>query len=304
MTTTIFGDAGTFTLDDATAPEVVFPANGEPVDAAAVATGAVQTVADYIARVATEAKLEKLYGVSRITTVASIAAIRATTGQTDRDLILFFNPAYNVGNGILSGFGLYIFSSSSTAPETAIPGVPNAYLTIEPTAGGGRWINAAASLGYSLIGIPSFVPRPVNRISLFHAEDYVVGDTTTSTITGDTVAPAAPFAPEMGPVTLLTNDQLSVDVSLTSSSSTSGASAHSVVLEYKEGVGGTWTPITGAIQTVIGANDTVFTHTLTGVLTAPADNFYYFRVGLLGPTGKSVKTSKTWSFRGLFLSSH
>lgn len=305
MAATITGDPNAVPIEDLLAPAVVVPTPGDLAQANVV-RAAIQAVLDHLASAGNEIFNIRGFGVNRIQQVASVAAIRAIApgDRQDGQLVMLMAPGYGGGpSGLLWGVGLFVFASASVAPETDVPNVPSGYLVIAPASGSGRWINVAAGgLGFTLGDLPTFVPRPIERFRISSAQSVTVGDASTATVTGDTVAPAAPFGIELGPVTLSSDDQCSVDVSFTSSCADSASTSHTVVLEYKQGVGGTWQPVLGGVQTVSGPNNTVFPHTLSGVITAAANGNHYFRVGLQAATGKTVKTSKAWSFRGLSLS--
>ena len=87
MTTTIYGNSGTYSIANATVPQAVVPANGEPVNA--VPSGAaVQTVLDYVATVGQYAYNTQIYGATKISTSGTISSIRARTGMTDVDIFV------------------------------------------------------------------------------------------------------------------------------------------------------------------------------------------------------------------------
>lgn len=297
MTTTIFGNALTFVIDDAVNCQAVFPSNGEPVNTVPPAS-TVKTILDYVASVALDLARARTLGVNRISTVSSIAGIRSTTGQTERDLILMFNPSYSGGSdGLLYGFGLYVFAGASTAPETAIPNVPNAYVVVAPTVGPGRWLNVAASLGYTLGSLPTFVPRPIDRMKLFGSSGAGSGFGSTSGVSGTNVPITAPNAIELS-LAMSINDRVSLDVSFDTRSTTSFTQNYVAYMEYREGGSGTWFPVSGASALIDSANSTTFHVHLGGIVQAPSNNAYYFRVAIQAATGQTIRTSESWTFRG------
>lgn len=297
MTTTIYGDEAAFVLTDTINATAVVPANGEPVDAVPPAA-TVKTLLDHIASTARQAYDETIYGVGKILASGNVASIRARTGMTEGDVIMLLDPDYSGGaSGLVSGVSLYVYSPSSTAPETIVPNVPNGYLVIEPTVGGGAWLNVACGLGFTLGSLPTFVPRPIDRIKLRYAEGFATGNVATAATTLVYVPVDASAPIELSAVAMAANDLISLDCSFNTSSATSGTQQYTVCLEYKQGVGGTWQKVLGSEHAIFVANNTEVPVHLGGVVQAAGSANFYFRVALYGTTGQTINVSKTWSFR-------
>ncbi len=169
MSTTLTGEVGVYgTTGDPTFATGTVPTNGDDVDAPVVIT-LVQRLLDFDAQLAFD--VNGLYeqvtaridnGVPILRNVASIAALKAlSTGATPDGGVAVVKDATVSGSNI-SGVGLFVYDLSSTQAECPIPGAADAYLVVTPNSGVGRWINAAAGLGWK-VGDVRFLPRGQRR---------------------------------------------------------------------------------------------------------------------------------------------
>lgn len=164
MTTTIFGEAGVYSLEQAMEPQAILPVNGEPVSAPILHT-AEKAKLDYIAQVALEVSglrdVTIPQGVPALKSVLTIASLKSTTGMADGDVRMVRDPVVTGGN--VSRVGLFVYDSSSTLSETVIPGAVDGYVVVLPNSGVGRWLNVAAGLGWTTGANARFLPRGQKR---------------------------------------------------------------------------------------------------------------------------------------------
>lgn len=169
MPVSLTGEVGVYgTTGDPTFATAPVPANGDDVDAAIVIS-TMQRLLDFDAQLAFD--VNGLYeqvtaridnGVPILRNVASIAALKAlSTGATPDGGVAVVKDATITGSDI-SRVGLFVYDSTSTQAECAIPGIVDAYLVVTPDSGTGRWFNVAASVGWNGT-TGEFLPRPKPR---------------------------------------------------------------------------------------------------------------------------------------------
>lgn len=300
MPITLTGTPATYTLAQLNAPSLVLPVNGDDVDAAVV-DAAAQKIVDYVASAGGEVFDIRTAGVNRIVGVTSIADLKAIVGMTGGQLVAYRDPSY-IGSGtqgLLSGFGLFMFVEAVTWPQTLVDGVPNAYLVVTPNAGVGRWVNASAGVGWNVGTSPSFQPRPAARTRQWHNEAEAAGSYPAYSGAGPgyvgtdvTLATGLPAGAAIA---------LDFDLSLTSTSLSTTVKAR-IEVSSPSISGGAWTRVDGTSKALGGAgatNDIWASLHLGGFFTAPASDTYDFRAALLVDTGQTATVLRSWSARGL-----
>lgn len=300
MTTTIYGNPATYTLGQATGPEVVFPVNGEPVDAATVATATVQGVADYIATTADALLQQQTFGIEKIVSHGTVGSLKARTGMTDGDVVMLLDPTYTGGgSGLLNGFGLFVFYTGATWPQTThYDGVGNGWIVIEPNDGTGRWINLAAGVGWYLGTDPLFSPKPLPRSKHWSSVGTVNSSVDYIGIVSTNIGTEVLLG-----TSLATSSVIHLDFDFSVASPTMGTSGLGAVIEVSAG-GGTWTLIPGTKKPIgggggTGVNDEWIPVHLGIAYTAASNNTYDFRVSLSGDTAQTMTLFRTWSARGI-----
>lgn len=297
MTTPLFGDSAAYTLADAVTATATVPANGEPVSAPA-AFAPTKVLLDYVASVAQNAYNQQVFGVGKIKSYGSVAAVKALTGMQEGDVAMLMDPNY-VGGGstLLSGFGLFVFYPGATWAQTLIPGVTDAWLVIQPNDNSGRWINVIAGIGWNIGGDPSFQPKVVARSQQWSA----VGTVNNSVDYAGLVFTNVGTEIVLG-TGLPQNAAIHLDFDFSVRSPTMGTSGLGAVVEVSVG-GGAWAIVPGSKKPLgagggTGLNTEWMSVHLGAAYTAPNNNTYDFRVSLSGAAAQTMTLFRTWSARG------
>ena len=287
MAITLSSDPNAHNLDSLLNASVVVPTNGDNVDATAVIAAA-QKIINYLASSA--ALINGALTPKKLTGVSTVAILKSITSMVDNDVMMLRDATYT--DGFLRGVGLFVYDIASTAPETFIPGLPEAYLVISPNSGVGRWINVAAGVGWKIDGPPQFYPVPYQRFSHW----YGVGDGGGFTVYTD---PGG-----WGGTTILFNAFLGsqttvhLDFDLTVKS---GSMNDEFYLRLEVSVaGGTWTAIPGSTKYIggVGTNNTNIALHLGGRYIAGSSASHSFRVAIEYPDTASISVFQKWSARG------
>ena len=245
------GEIGNFnTTGDPTFATGTVPTNGDDVDAPVVAT-LVKRLLDFDAQLASDLDAANTQLLQRFTdgpsflrTVSSIADLKAvnTTGMIDGSIRILKDPTIAGGN--VSRVGMFIFDSSATEAECAIPAATDAYLVVAPNGGIGRWFNVAASVGWKAGGTPEFLPKPRERVVRWQ----IAGAGPTLTTTSLTTAAWTQISPVVAPVLAL-NDDFDFDFDF-STGPVAAADNYVYFQAYVSYNGGSFTPVTGAKKTI------------------------------------------------------
>lgn len=300
MPVTITGDYAAVPIEDLIAPSVVVPTPGDLAQASVV-RAAIQGVLDHLASAGNEIFNIRGFGVDRIKQVATIAAIKAIApaDRADGQLVLLMAANYSGGSsGLFSGVGLYVFVAASSAPESFVPGVPDAYLVIAPTTGSGRWVHVSVGLGFTLGAVPTFVPKPAPRIRPWHneadapADDSIAGAADTFHATDATLD-----------TVLSTNETIIVDADF--SLATNSDEPAFARLEVRVGAGA-WTAVPGALKSIAPSNgSTNGPHHglhLGAFYTAASNAGHDFRIAVKSKASQFSYFGNVWSFRALSFS--
>lgn len=302
MTKQLYGNQHAEDEADIWEPKMTVPEPGD-VAAAAVLEAGLQRHLDFTAmngRVLNEIRSHiALEGVPVLRNVASIASLKALAMSLSEDgaVCVVRDSIYTFGTPeLLSGVSLFVFDTTSTVPETPLPGIPGAYLVVAPNAGAGRWVNVVAGVGWRLGATPTFEPRVARR--LFHVERSSNG-------TGEDVCNVGSLAFDNDSgvkfYTYMTSgDEISLefDFSIKYAGIASGLEACVIASgEVTVGVdlGKTAKRIGGPGSPVAAWNSV---H-LGGVYQATETAFHEFALGLKGLAGGVAYTYGAWSARGI-----
>lgn len=240
----ITGVAGATAADET--PSMQVPVSGDRAAAAALELGQQQHLNATAVNAARINEVTALLqaGVPRVRQVASIAALKALdTGEYGVGSIVFVTGLTTSGS-VVKGGGLFVLVAAAVA-EMQVPGVPDAYLSVAPNAGGGRWLNVGLSLGWSGGGLEALTRRPHTKLFDVHGPG---GSGHVVAVTGG----ADPVStPVMIPVSAADGDGWEVEVNATV------ASAFAGLIEVQLGVivppgAGDPVPATGAVAVVQG----------------------------------------------------
>lgn len=249
MPTTVTGNAAAFDIVDILNADAVLPVNGDLVDASVVDVAG-QRIVDFIASVGTQIVTREV--PKRLRGYDTVASLKAYGAMADGDVMMIRQPTYTGGaTGIASGVALFVYDSASTAPETTVPGIADAYLVVEPASGTGRWFNLCTSPGWQVGSAPRFQPRGLKRSGVEKITSSSSGFNTVTDTTGWM---------DLGIVLELPDalSRLQTEVSLHCSVSVrsgSMADGFDFRLEYSIN-GGAWSAVPGSTRTVGGVAGT------------------------------------------------
>ena len=299
MTTTIYGDEAAFVLTDTINATAVVPANGEPVDAVPPAA-TVKTLLDHIASTARQAYDETVYGVNKIRWFDSVASLKNLTGMQSGELVVLLDPQYTGGSGgLLNGFGLFVFQAAATWPQTAhFDGAGGGWVVITPDDNSGRWVNAAAGVGWYLGADPAFAPKPAQRTRQWSSVGTVNDDVDYTGLAFTNIGTEIVLG-----TGLPANATIHLNFDFSARSPTAGTSGFGAVIEVSVG-GGAWTVVPGSKKPLgagggTGINTEWMSVHLGVAYVAPSSNTYDFRVSLSGAAAQTMTIFRTWSARGL-----
>ena len=287
MSTTLNGNATAYTLTQLLAASLVVPTNGDNVDAAALIAAA-QKIVDYAASAGALINANSVPAALR--GYATVASLKAFGAMADGDVRTIRGGTYT--SGILRGVGLFVYDIASTAPETSIPDLPEAYLVISPNSGVGRWINVAAGVGWKIDGPPQFYPVPYQRFSHWYGVGDG-GDFTPYNDPGGFGGTPVLFNAFLGSQTTM---HLDFDLCVKS-----GSLNDQFTFRLEVSVaGGAWAAIPGSTKFIggVGTNNTNIALHLGGRYIANTSASHSFRVAIDYPDSAVISIFQKWSARG------
>lgn len=293
MPTTITGNenehAGNAAVNDLVAPHVSAPS---PLDlgASAQIQALSKRMLDYLASLGRFVKERSELGVGarRVRAVNTVSDLRALTGMAHGDLATLSGAAFDGVTGVLSGPGLFVFMAGATWPESAADG--GGWLVVTPGDLSGRWVNAAAGLGFRLASKTLSLPSK-QQISVYWKDTANFNDVTTTIVGGTGVLGVDLLVPDVG-----ASDVVSVefDLSVECSAMSSGLE---LTLQQYDGV--SWLSSNSVRIGGTGASNTEKTQVHLMRTGIPGAGDILYRVVAFGTTGANVKHWGRWTARAI-----